>query len=272
MHQARRSCARRAAGRWPKPALDDASLVAPTASSCPGGARPAPSWLPQHPRLAAAALARCGADPPCDPGRRRQTGITIIADGRRPGHRPDADETHRTHRRTTPPAASTTASPGSAAMIVEALEALPRGARRDAPAGRRGHLRRQDRQAEAGIDWTRRPPRSNGRSAPSIPSPAPSQPMAKPRSSCGAPVPSTPAARRAKCCWPKAPASSSPAAKALCVTELQNPAANACRRRLPARHADCRGQRASTCAGQPLNFRHSPHLIFRFPRKSRKDG
>ena len=35
----------------------------------PGGARPAPPRLHQHPRLAAAALAGCRAHPPGDPGR-----------------------------------------------------------------------------------------------------------------------------------------------------------------------------------------------------------
>ena len=51
------------------------------------GARPAAAGLPEHPCLAAAALARRRADPPRDRGRRQRDRHHHHADGRGPGHR-----------------------------------------------------------------------------------------------------------------------------------------------------------------------------------------
>ena len=79
-----------------------------------------PLRLPQHPRLAAAALARRGADPPRDRGRRRHDRRHDHADGRRPGHRRDAA------RRADADPAPTTTRPALQAR----LAALRRRARR----------------------------------------------------------------------------------------------------------------------------------------------
>ena len=115
-------------------------------------------------------LARRGADPPRHRGRRRETGITIMQMDagldtgpmllkRAEPIQPD-DTTGSLHDR---PAWV------GARLIVEALEALPAGllTATPQPAGR--HLRAKIGKAEAPW-WTgpARPPRSNGRSAPSI--------------------------------------------------------------------------------------------------------
>ena len=90
---------------------------------------PAPR-LPEHPRVAAAALARRGADPARDRGRRHRDRHHHHADGRRPGHRrrccwPSASRSAPT----TPPPACTTAWRRSAReLIVAALEGLRAGA------------------------------------------------------------------------------------------------------------------------------------------------
>ena len=69
-------------------------------------------WLPQHPRLAAAALARRRADPPRHRGRRRRDRHHHHADGRRAGHRRHAAGRGACRSRpTTPPPRCTTAWP-----------------------------------------------------------------------------------------------------------------------------------------------------------------
>ncbi len=95
---------RRSRRRSRRSALD-AAVVAAYGLILPQPMLDAPRLrLPQHPRLAAAALARCGADPARDPGRRRRDRRHHHADGRRPRHRPDAAarggaDRRRRHRR-----------------------------------------------------------------------------------------------------------------------------------------------------------------------------
>ena len=161
---------RRSSPRWPgcrggrslraDPAADDAGCAAPR--------------LPQHPCQPAAALARRGADPGGDPGRRRRDRRDHHADGRRAGHRPDAAARGGADRpagyqrlvarraggagRAADPAG---AGGGSAGQC--------RSRRRARPTRRSSHARTG---ASTGPAMRRR---SNGRCAHSIPGPAPSR-------------------------------------------------------------------------------------------------
>ena len=108
-----------------------------------------PPRLPEHPRLAAAALARRGADPARDQAGDAETGVTIMqmdagldtgddAAGRAHRHR-----RHRQHRRR----CTTGWRRWARRLIVEALRRPPAaGLRPRAAAGRRRDLCRQDRQ------------------------------------------------------------------------------------------------------------------------------
>jgi hypothetical protein len=69
------------------------------AAAAAGSARHSEAGLHQHPCLAAAALARRGTDPACDPGRRRTNRHHADADGCRSGHRPHAGRMHGRHPR-----------------------------------------------------------------------------------------------------------------------------------------------------------------------------
>ncbi len=104
--------------------------------------------VPEHPRQPAAALARRRAHPPRDRGRRQRDRRDHHADGRRPGHgRHAAVRGNRHHaRRHHRPAARPAGRHGRAA---HRAGAAPGGERRPgghAAAGRRHHLRAQDRQ------------------------------------------------------------------------------------------------------------------------------
>ena len=116
--------------------------------------------LPQHPRLAAAALARRRADPPRDRGRRRRHRRHHHADGRRPRHRRHAaapkrleigadDTTGALHdrladaRRAADRRGARTAPPAAACS-----------ARRSRPTA--SPTRTRSTKAEAAIDWRAR--------------------------------------------------------------------------------------------------------------------
>ena len=139
-----------------------------------GDAGGAEARLPQHPRQPAAALARRRADPRRGAGRRQRNRHHHHADGRRPGHRPDAAARGGADR----------AEPTPRAALHDVLAAL--GAHAD-PAGtgrsagprcrsRRKALptRRSWLARTAGSTGAAMPQRSNARSAPSIPGRGPS--------------------------------------------------------------------------------------------------
>ena len=131
VRRARRRC-RGGRGLWADPAAADP--------------RRAAARLPQRPRLAAAALARRGADPARDPGRRRRDRRDHHADGGRARHRADAGERESADRATRMPANSrTNLREIGARLMVEVLASLDRFKPIAAARGRR-HLRRQDRQ------------------------------------------------------------------------------------------------------------------------------
>ncbi len=126
-----RSRCRGGRGLWPHPAE--------------GGARRAAPRLPQCPCLAAAALARCGADRARDPRRRPRDRHHHHAHGRRSRYRPDpagralADPSGRNRRRPAPGSGGL-----GARLILEALDAIEDfGA--EAAARRRRDLRQEDR-------------------------------------------------------------------------------------------------------------------------------
>ena len=114
--------------------------------------------LPQHPRLAAAALARRRADPARDPRRRRANRRLHHADGRGPRYRPGAARASASRSRPRDTAGTLTAKPRSAWCAGRSSKRSRGSTARAAPAGRRRcatYAAKIDK-AEARIDWKRR--------------------------------------------------------------------------------------------------------------------
>ena len=130
----------------------------------------------QHPCLAAAALARRGADPARAAGRRSRDRDHDHADGCGSGYRSDALRciASRSPRTTTrSPCTTGWRRLARAAVVARACATSQRGrARPHAAAGGRRDLRAQDRQGrDADIDWTQPRRRSSARYARCDPSP-----------------------------------------------------------------------------------------------------
>ena len=141
-------------------ALDaDVAVVAAYGLILPqGDPRCAAPWLPQHPRLAAAALARRRADPARDHGGRCRDRRHHHADGRGAGYRSDAADEKRLPIGRTPTAGELARRAGARwarALIVAALRRLPidLAARRSRP--RASPMPPRSPRKSAGIDWQR---------------------------------------------------------------------------------------------------------------------
>ena len=144
--RSRRRRARRDRRRRLRP--DPAALAA-------GAAAPR---LPQHPCLAAAALARRGADPAGHRGGRRRHRRHHHADGRRPRHRRDADRRDAGDRRCRQPRTRCTLAPGrvlGGELAVQALGALAKAEPARSAAARQAGVTYAAKitKAEAPIDW-----------------------------------------------------------------------------------------------------------------------
>ena len=141
--------------------------------------------LHQRPRLAAAALARRGADPARDPGRRRDQRRHDHADGRRARYRADAARRELDIRGKNAGQVTAELAKLGAEALVEWLDHADPAR---AAAERRRDLRRQDRQGR-GADrlGAAGGARSSGRCAPSLPCPAPGSRRMASGSSCSRP-------------------------------------------------------------------------------------